>query len=268
MLIENLASLSYKEVKKIVDEINVEEDYKKEGFEELIRELSEDKRKNVMSLGERLNKNKVKLEKEVSRVKKMYNFDKSFGEYRYIAGVDEVGRGPLAGPIVACAVILDEIDLDDNLILWLNDSKKLSDKKREELASIIKEKALAYNIAECSNTEIDELGIAYANNKVFLESCNNLEIKPDLVLSDGYLVKNIEFENKSVIKGDTKSAAIAAASIVAKVYRDTLMKEYANKYPYYDFENNAGYGTIKHIEGLKEFGPSKIHRKSFLTKIL
>ena len=135
--------------------------------------------------------------KEISRVKEMYAFDKSFGNYQYIAGVDEVGRGPLAGPIVSCAVILDLNVIDDELILWLNDSKKISEKKREELAQIIKEKALAYHIAQASNEEIDSKGIAYCNNNVFLEACYGLKIKPDLVLSDGYLVKNITIENKS-----------------------------------------------------------------------
>ncbi len=268
MNINNLDSLSYKDVKKIVDEIDVEMSFKEDFFVKLIDNLKKDKRKNVISLGDKLERNKQKIEKEIQRVKKMYEFDKSFGEYKYIAGVDEVGRGPLAGPIVACAVILEEADIDDNLILWLNDSKKLSEKKRELLAEIIKDKALSYCIEECSNEEIDNLGIAYANNKVFLDACNNLSIKPNLVLSDGYLVKNIQIENKFVVKGDTKSACIAAASIVAKVYRDNLMKQYAKVYTGYDFESNAGYGTIKHIEGLKEFGPSKIHRKSFLTKIL
>ena len=268
MSIENLASLNYKEVKKIVDEIDVEKSFNEDSFIKFIEQLKNDTRKNIISLGDKLERNKQKIEKEIQRVKKMYEFDKSFGEYRYVAGVDEGGRGPLAGPIVACAVILNEADVDDNLILWLNDSKKLSEKKREALAEIIKERALAYRIEECSNESIDELGIAYANNKVFLDACNNLNIKPDLVLSDGYLVKNIHIDNKFVVKGDTKSACIAAASIVAKVYRDNLMREYAKKYPNYDFENNAGYGTMKHIEGLKEFGPSEIHRKSFLTKIL
>lgn len=268
MYIEDLKSLSYKEIKVKVNSINTEEDLKKEYYNDLINQLKDDKRKNVISLGEKLERNKLKIEKEIDRVKKMYEFDRSFGDYKYVAGVDEVGRGPLAGPIVACAVILDEENLDDNLILWLNDSKKISEKKREELSDIIKKKALSYHISICSNEEIDDLGIAYANNKVFLDSCNNLSIKPDLVLSDGYLVKNIRFENKSVIKGDTKSAAIAAASIVAKVYRDNLMKEYAKEYSCYDFENNAGYGTMKHIDGLKEFGSCRIHRKSFLTKIL
>lgn len=268
MNIEMIDTLNYKEIKSIIDDINIEKSLNEESFINLISHLKQDTRKNVKSLGERLEKNQLKIQKEIQRVKNMYVFDKSFGDYKYVAGVDEVGRGPLAGPIVACAVILDEKDIDDNLILWLNDSKKLSEKKREELSEIIKDRALAYNIAECGNEEIDKLGIAYANNKVFLDACNNLKIKPDLVLSDGYLVKNIQIENKFVIKGDTKSACIAAASIVAKVYRDKLMKDYAKKYSHYDFENNSGYGTMKHIDGIKEFGACKIHRRSFLTKIL
>ena len=198
----------------------------------------------------------------------MYDFDRSFGNFKYVAGVDEVGRGPLAGPIVSCAVILDLNVLEDDLILDLKDSKKLSSKKREELSKIIKEKALAYYIAESSNEEIDEKGIAYCNNKVFIEACTSIKIKPELVLSDGYKVRGIDIPNKLVIKGDAKSASIAAASIVAKVYRDNLMKEYAKKYPYYDFEGNAGYGTKKHIDAIKEKGICKIHRKSFLNNIL
>lgn len=165
----------------------------------------------------------------------MYDFDKSFGNYNVIAGVDEVGRGPLAGPIVSCAVILDLNVLDDALILELNDSKKLSEKKREELSIVIKEKALAYKVAYRTSKEIDDKGIGVCNNEIFLEACNSLKIKPELVLSDGYAVKGLEIDNKAVIKGDTKSASIAAASIVAKVYRDNLMKEYAEKYPCYGF---------------------------------
>jgi ribonuclease HII len=265
---KEIISLSYKDIKTYVEKIDISVAIKEDSFFMLIEALKNDSRKNVSYLGNKLERSKEKLEKEILRVKAMYEFDKSFGKYKHVAGVDEVGRGPLAGPIVACAVILDESVLDKELILEINDSKKLSEKKREELAIIIKEKALAYEIALSSHTEIDEKGIAYSNNKIFLDACNNLKIKPDLVLSDGYLVKNISLENKSVIKGDTKSACIAAASIVAKVYRDNLMKEYAKKYPCYNFEDNAGYGTAKHIKGLKEFGPCEIHRKSFLTKIL
>ena len=265
---EDIKSLSFAEVKEKVLKLSVIEEYKNNNFDSIIQWLESDKRKNVLSLASKLKKELDGYLKEVERVRKMYNFDKSFGDYKYVAGVDEVGRGPLAGPIVACCVMLNLDVIDDELILYLNDSKKLKESKREELAEIIKEKAVCYYIAECSNNEIDEIGIGVANNKVFLESCNSLKVKPDLVLSDGYLVKGIEIENKSVIKGDTKSACIAAASIVAKVYRDNLMKEYAKKYSHYDFENNAGYGTAKHINAIKDYGKCEIHRDSFLKNLL
>ncbi|ASW42935.1 ribonuclease HII [Clostridium isatidis] len=264
----NLEELSYKKVKEYIDKIDINKEKNNQELEKLIDLLINDKRKNINLLGNKLIKEKEKIEKEINRVKLMYDFDKTLGNFKYIAGVDEVGRGPLAGPIVACAVILDLNVLEEDLILDLKDSKKLSSKKREELSNIIKEKALAYYIAESSNEEIDKKGIAYCNNKVFLEACTSMKIKPDLVLSDGYKVRGIDIPNKAVIKGDAKSASIAAASIVAKVYRDNLMKEYAKKYPYYDFEENAGYGTKKHIEAIKEKGICIIHRKSFLNNIL
>lgn len=264
----DIASLSYKDVKLYIDNIDIFEERKNEDIFNLIDKLSNDKRKNVKALAEKIKKEISKIEEEVKRIKKMYNFDKGFGNYKYVAGVDEVGRGPLAGPIVACAVILDLNAIDEDLILYLNDSKKLSEKKRDELEVIIKEKALAYYIAEKSNNDIDNLGIAYCNNQIFIEACTSMDIKPDLILSDGYLIKGINIENKSVIKGDAKSASIAAASILAKVYRDKLMKEYSKEYPYYSFEENVGYGTTKHIKGLKEKGPCKIHRMSFLKNIL
>lgn len=265
---KDISSLSFSEIKEELCKTSITDLYKSGDYTKIINWLKEDKRKNVISLKGKIERELNSYLNEISRVKKMYEFDKSFGEYKYVAGVDEVGRGPLAGPIVACSVILDLNVLDDDLILYINDSKKVRPSKREELAEIIKEKAISYNIAVSSNKEIDEKGIAFANNKVFLESCNSLSIKPDLVLSDGYLVNNIKIENKSVIKGDTRSASIAAASIVAKVYRDKLMKEYAKKYSHYDFENNVGYGTAKHIEGLKKYGRCSIHRNSFLTKLL
>lgn len=266
--IDNIIDLKAREVKEIVDNINIMDEVHNEELIRFTNILLKDNRKNINVLGLKILKAKEKHIKEINRVKALYYFDRSFGSYKYVAGVDEVGRGPLAGPIVACAVILDLDAIDDELILGINDSKKLSEKKREELSEIIKEKAIAYCISESSNEEIDEKGISFSNNKIFLESCNNLKIEPEIVLSDGYLVKNIKYPNKAVIKGDTKSAAIAAASIVAKVYRDNLMKEYAKEFTYYDFENNAGYGTSKHIEGIKENGICPIHRKCFLTKIL
>ena len=264
----DLTSLNYKEIKSYIDNIDVLKEKDNKEILELVNKLNEDKRKNVKALAEKIKKEINKIEDEIKRIKKMYNFDKGFGSYRYVAGVDEVGRGPLAGPIVSCAVILDLDAIDDDLILYLNDSKKLSEKKREELEKIIKEKALAYYISERSSEEIDKKGIAYCNNEIFIEACTSMSIKPDLILSDGYLIKGINIENKSVIKGDAKSASIAAASILAKVYRDKLMKEYSKEYPYYSFEENVGYGTTKHIKGLKEKGPCKIHRMSFLKNIL
>ena len=268
LLNKDIDSLSYKEIKSFVDNINIIEEKHNAELVYLIDKLALDKRKNVKALSEKLQRERDKIKKEVERVKKMYNFDKGFGNYTYVAGVDEVGRGPLAGPIVSCAVILDLNALDDELILWLNDSKKLSEKKREELAKEIKNKALAYYIAEKSSNEIDEKGIGFCNNDIFLEACTSMSIKPELVLSDGYLVKGINIENKSVIKGDSKSASIAAASILAKVYRDNLMEEYSKIYPQYNFDKNVGYGTKEHIEAIIKFGSCDIHRDSFLRNIL
>lgn len=186
---ENLNSYSFKVVSDLVKELEVNRDNKAQ-IKELADLLKDDKRKNVSSLGNRLEKNLNNLIKEEERVKNMYLFDKSFGDYKYVAGVDEVGRGPLVGPIVSAAVILDSSNLDD-IILYINDSKKLSEHKREELSEIIKEKALSYSISMCDSKEIDEKGIGYCNNHVFIKACEGLNIKPDLVLSDGYLIKTL-----------------------------------------------------------------------------
>lgn len=268
ILEDNLESLSFKEIKEKVMEIDIFLYKDTEEFSNILIKLNNDKRKSVRSLSQKLSNEKEKIVLEMERVKFLYNFDKNFKGYKYIAGVDEVGRGPLAGPIVACAVILDLEVLDDEIILGLNDSKKVPLKKREELAKVIMKKALAYKISICDNKDIDKRGISYCNNFVFLDSIKNLSIKPNLVLSDGYLVKNINIDNKFVIKGDTKSASIAAASIVAKVYRDNLMKKYSKEYPQYGFESNVGYGSKEHIDALKIHGVCNIHRKSFLTRLL
>ncbi|MGL4655041.1 MAG: ribonuclease HII [Sarcina sp.] len=265
-LVDNLKSYSYKVLNEAVKEIIIS----KENIEEVLEiasTLKLDTRKNVNALGTRLEKNVNAYLAEIERVKTMYQFDKALGEGGIVAGVDEVGRGPLAGPIVAAAVILDLNNIDD-IILEINDSKLLSEAKRERLAQIIKEKAVSYAISEKSNNEIDERGISYCNNQIFIDSVNGLNTKPYMVLSDGYLIKNYEGLNKSVIKGDRKSASIACASIIAKVYRDNLMKEYDSKYQGYDFSNNVGYGTKKHLEGLKEQGPTEIHRKSFIKNLI
>lgn len=263
---ENLSSYSFKDITALLRDLKVNNTniyY----IDKLSLLLNKDKRKNVSSLGDKLEKKVQKYISEVDRVKAMYNFDRSFGDYNIVAGVDEVGRGPLAGPIVACAVVLDLYDLE-NIILEINDSKVLSEKKREELSSIIKTKALSYSISELSNKDIDSKGIAYCNNQVFIDACNGLKVNPELVLSDGYLIKNFNIDNKFVVKGDKKSASIACASIVAKVYRDNLMKKYNIEYPNYDFDKNVGYGTKTHIDALKSKGITSIHRKTFLSNIL
>lgn len=181
--------------------------------------------------------------------------------YEYIAGVDEVGRGPLAGPVVCAAVImpLDEKDL----IEGVDDSKKLSAKKREILAEKIKEKAICYCIFEVSEKRIDEINILEATKEGMKNALLGLKIAPQLVLTDGNMTLDIPFLQKSIVKGDALSYSIGAASIVAKVYRDALMDEYAKRYPDYAFEKNKGYGTAEHIKGIKEHGLCPIHRRTF-----
>lgn len=231
--------------------------------------LSNDSRKNVQGLAESLDKFFIKKENEINRVREMYSFDKGFGNYIYVAGVDEVGRGPLAGPIAAASVVLNlKYKEYTDLILGIKDSKKLSPRLREELSGIIKERAIAYNIALINNNEIDERGIAWCNNEVLRRAVKGLKVPPDIVLSDGYAVKNLDIHNEFIIKGDAKSASIACASIIAKVYRDNLMKEYSKLYPQYGFDNNSGYGTNEHIEAIKKYGVCKIHRMSFLKNII
>ena len=179
-----------------------------------------------------------------------------------ICGVDEAGRGPLAGPVCAAAVILPP-HLE---IPGLNDSKKLTDKRRRELMPLIKEQALAYGIAFATEQEIDELNILQATFLAMERAIQQLNIKPDLALIDGNREKEFGIPVQTVIKGDSRSANIAAASVLAKVTRDDLMLEMAEKFPQYQFEVHKGYGTKKHYEALREFGPSPIHRMSFLKK--
>lgn len=177
----------------------------------------------------------------------------------YIAGCDEVGRGPLAGPVVAAAVILDP----NVQIQGLNDSKKLSEKKREALDIEIREKALAYNIVYIYPDEIDEINIYQASKKAMLEATKELKIQPSFVLSDAMPLGDLNIPFESIIKGDSKSATIAAASIIAKVERDKYMIKMSKKYPLYGFEKHKGYPTKQHIEALKEYGVLDIHRKTY-----
>lgn len=179
--------------------------------------------------------------------------------YKYIAGVDEVGRGPLAGPVVCCAVIMP---LDD-IIEGVTDSKKLSEKKRNELSKIIREKAVAVSIYEISQEEIDEINILNAVKKCMTEAVNRLKIKPQITLVDG-VDTNLPINAEYIIKGDFKSYTIGCASIVAKVYRDNLMVDLGKEFPEYGFEKHKGYGTKVHIDKIKEIGPCRLHRKTFI----
>ena len=184
--------------------------------------------------------------------------------YRYIVGVDEVGRGPLAGPVVCAAVVMP---LDEELLIeGVDDSKKLSEKKRETLSKLIKERAIAYTIVEVSEKIIDEINILEATRLGMKQAVEGLSVTPDIVLTDGNMTIDIPFKQHSVIGGDALSYSIGAASIIAKVHRDHMMDEYAKEYPAYAFEKNKGYGTAVHIQAIKEQGLCPIHRRTFTKK--
>ena len=209
---------------------------------------------------ERIRKQKEKLEKEIARTKAMSVYEKKYSDYHAVCGIDEVGRGPFAGPVTAAAVILPK----DQPILYLNDSKKLSEKKREELYDVILKQAVAVGIGMASPERIDEINILQATYEAMRMAIEELAIKPDILLNDAVTIPEVDIPQVPIIKGDAKSVSIAAASIVAKVTRDRLMREYDSVYPGYDFASNKGYGTKAHIEGLKRLGPSAIHRRSFI----
>lgn len=194
----------------------------------------------------------------------MWAIEQSFFDkgVKIICGVDEAGRGPLAGPVCAAAVILPP----NAEIPGLNDSKKLSDKKRRELYPVIKEQAIAYGIAFADHNEIDEINILQATFLAMERAVSQLSVKPDLALVDGNRAPNLPLPVKTVVKGDSRSANIAAASILAKVTRDRLMEELDATYPAYGFAVHKGYGTKRHYEVLREFGASPVHRATFLKK--
>lgn len=201
-----------------------------------------------------------KLEAELKRIEEMKKYEKEYSSFEYICGIDEVGHGPFAGPVVACAVVLPK----DCNILYVNDSKKLSEKKREELYDIIMKEAIAVGIGIRDNERIDEINILEATYEAMQDAVKNLSVTPDVLLNDAVTIPKIDIKQVPIIKGDAKSISIASASIVAKVTRDRMMYEYDKIFPGYDFASNKGYGTAKHIEGLKTLGPTPIHRKSFI----
>jgi ribonuclease HII len=214
----------------------------------------------VQKLVEQAEKRLDKLQAEKDRIELLKKYEKEYASYGYICGIDEVGRGPLAGPVVAGAVILPQ-DCD---ILYINDSKKLSAAKREELYEVIMENAVAVAIGMVSPQRIDEINILQATYEAMREAISKLAPKPDILLNDAVTIPGVSIPQVPIIKGDAKSISIGAASIVAKVTRDRLMVEYDKIMPEYGFASNKGYGSAEHIAALKKYGPSPIHRASFI----
>ena len=205
-----------------------------------------------------------KLEKELARLEAMREYEDTYDACAYICGIDEAGRGPLAGPVVAAAAVLPK----DCQIFYLNDSKKLSEKKRDLLFDELKEKAVAYGIGIVSPQVIDEINILQATYEAMRQAISQLNVIPEILLNDAVTIPGVDIMQVPIVKGDAKSVSIAAASILAKVTRDRMMMEYDQIYPEYGFAKHKGYGTAAHIAALKEYGPCPIHRRTFIKKFV
>lgn len=229
-----------------------------------VETYASDGRSGVQALVNQAKKRLQKLEAERERIHRLGKYEREYAQYDYICGIDEVGRGPLAGPVVAGAVILPK----DCEILYINDSKKLSAKKREELYDIIMEQAVATGIGMVSPQRIDEINILQATYEAMREAISKLSVTPDILLNDAVTIPQVDIPQVPIIKGDAKSISIGAASIIAKVTRDRLMEEYEKIMPEYGFASNKGYGSGAHIEAIKTYGPSPIHRVTFIKNFL
>jgi len=220
----------------------------------------EDRREGVQALIQSANKKIQAFEQEKKRTEQLWKFERSYDSFSSICGIDEAGRGPFAGPVVAGAVILPK----DCKLLYINDSKKLSEKKREELYDQIMDAALAVGVGLVGPERIDEINILQATYEAMRQAVSTLCVTPDLFLNDAVMIPGILTKQVPIIKGDAKSISIGAASIVAKVTRDRLMLQYDQLFPEYHFASNKGYGTAAHIEAIKEYGMTPIHRRSFI----
>ena len=239
---------------KSISEIKIEfEQAGEQQWEALCQEYETDSRTGVKNLTARYRKKQQALVQERERLEVMKTFERKYADYSFICGIDEAGRGPLAGPVVAGAVILPK----DCEILYLNDSKKLSAAKREELYDEIMEKAVAAAVGMASPARIDEINILQATYEAMREAISKLAVEPEMIIPQ-----------VPIIKGDAKSVSIAAASILAKVTRDRLMVEYDKVMPEYGFAGHKGYGSKEHIEAIKKYGPTPIHRKTFIKKFI
>lgn len=224
----------------------------------------EDERKGVQNFLLSQQKKVDKYYQEIERIENLCQYEKEYSQYDFICGIDEVGRGPLAGPVVAGAVVLPK----GSRILYINDSKKLSAKKREELFDIIKEEAVSVGIGMASPERIDEINILQATYEAMQQAICKLNPAPDMLLVDAVTIPEVTTKQVGIVKGDAKSVSIAAASILAKVTRDRMMVELDEAYPEYGFAQHKGYGSAAHIEALKKYGPCPIHRESFIQKFI
>ncbi len=236
----------------------------REELPELIELYCRDSRSGVEKLVESARRRLTALEQERQRIEALRVYEEKYREFDFICGVDEAGRGPLAGPVVAGAVILPR----DCRILYINDSKQLSEKKREELYEVIMEKSVSCGVGYASPERIDEINILQATYEAMREAIGKLDPVPDILLNDAVTIPGVTIRQIPIIKGDAKSITIGAASIRAKVTRDRLMTEYDRVYPEYGFAGNKGYGSAAHIEALKKYGPTPIHRRSFIGNFI
>ena len=230
----------------------------------LCSNLRTDPRKSVQLLAEKAMKRLEKEKKELERVQGMIDFEREIAGSTIYCGIDEAGRGPLAGPVVAAAVIMPR----DGKIPYVNDSKQVSEKKREQLYEQILKEAVSYGVGIVDAKRIDEINILQATYEAMRMAISNLKVEPDLLLNDAVTIPQVSIRQVPIIKGDAKSVSIAAASIIAKVTRDRLMVEYDQVLPGYDFASNKGYGTKAHIAGLRELGSSPIHRATFIKNFV
>lgn len=240
------------------------EDADENTVKELIAEYAASDKAGIIKLVEKYRKQLDMLQAERERVENMLAFEKEYSMYSNICGIDEAGRGPLAGPVVAAAVILPK----DARLLYVNDSKQLSEKKREELYDVIMREAVSVGVGIASPERIDEINILQADYEAMRDAVSQLTPQPDLLLNDAVIIPQLTMKQISIIKGDAKSLSIASASIIAKVTRDRLMYEYDKMYPEYGFASSKGYGSKTHIAAIKEHGACPIHRKTFIKNFI
>lgn len=250
-----------KKISAVKEELQAAEETMLPSF---ISKYEGDERAGIQSLVQQAKRSIERLGKERERMEKLKQYERQYGSAGYVCGIDEAGRGPLAGPVVAGAVILPK----DCGILGINDSKQLSGKKREELYEVIMEEAVAAGIGMASPKRIDEINILNATYEAMRQAIQNLSVVPDILLNDAVCIPQVEIPQVPIVKGDEKSISIGAASILAKVTRDRLMAEYDKIMPEYGFAKHKGYGTKEHMDAIRAYGPSPIHRQSFLKNIV